>query len=338
MSWSKRSVARFGFTLVELLVVIAIIGVLVALLLPAVQSAREAARRMRCANNLKQLALGFHNYETTHRVLPPTMMANNNGNHSATAFVFILPQIEQGSLYDRLAGIGFGGSITYWFGNTSNARTAQVKMILHEYTVQAYRCPSTLMPKFRDVNESRQMVPAYVLIAGSNLHDTTDHLGPNGAHCSAGGLFPGSVAKRFAEASDGTSNTLMLSEQSHWVANQINNYRTAFEPSGPWMGGKNWRIPSGDGTWSATGVHDFNVLNSDMRSYVMTTVRDGPNPKGTASYMGNVQCNTPLTSAHPGGVQSALADGAVRFLTDNMNFVTLKYLADRDDGNAVGDF
>ena len=95
---------------------------------------------------------------------------------------------------------------------------------------------------------------------------------------------------------------------------------------------------SGDGTWSATGAHDFNVLNSDMRSYVMTTIRDAPNPRGTASYMNNVQCNTPLTSAHPGGVQVGLADGSVRFLTDNVNLVTFKHLADRDDGNAIGEF
>jgi prepilin-type N-terminal cleavage/methylation domain-containing protein len=330
--------ASKAFTLVELLVVIAIIGVLVALLLPAVQTAREAARRMQCGNNLKQLGLAFHNYEGTFKVLPPTMMANNNGNHAATAFVMVLPQLEQGAIYDKLAAIGFGGSITYWFGNTSNARTQQVKMILDGYIVNAYRCPSTTMPKLREVNESRQMTPAFALIAGSNLHETTDHLGPNGAHCSAGGIFPGSLARRMAEVSDGTSNTLMMGEQSNWVANQKNNFRTAFEPSGPWMGGKNWRIPNGDGTWSATGVHDFNVLNSDMRSYAMTTIRDAPNPKGTASYMNNVQCNTPLTSAHANGVNTVLADGAVRFITDNINLVTFKSLADRDEGNPIGEF
>jgi prepilin-type N-terminal cleavage/methylation domain-containing protein len=330
--------ASKAFTLVELLVVIAIIGVLVALLLPAVQTAREAARRMQCANNLKQLGLAFHNYEGTFKVLPPTMMANNNGNHAATAFVMVLPQLEQGGIYNQLAAIGFGGSITYWFGNTSNARTQQVKMILDGYIVNAYRCPSTVMPKLRDVNESRQMTPAFALSAGSNLHESTDHLGPNGAHCSAGGIFPGSLARRMAEVSDGTSNTLMLGEQSNWVANQKNNFRTAFEPSGPWMGGKNWRIPSGDGTWSATGVHDFNILNSDMRSYAMTTIRDAPNPKGTASYMNNVQCNTPLTSAHASGVNTVLADGAVRFITDNINLITFKSLADRDEGNPLGEF
>jgi len=104
------------------------------------------------------------------------------------------------------------------------------------------------------------------------------------------------------------------------------------------MGVKNARLPNGDGTWSSTGSHDANTLQADMRSYAMTTIRDAPNPKGTASYMGNVNCNTPLTSAHPNGVQILLADGAVRVLTDNVDLTTYKRLADRDDGNAIGDF
>ena len=96
---------------------------------------------------------------------------------------------------------------------------------------------------------------------------------------------------------------MMVGEQSNWVAGQKNNFRTAFEPSGPWMGVKNTRIPNGDGTWSVTGSHDANTLGADMRSYAMTTIRDAPNPKAPPAYMGNVNCNTPLTSAHPNGVQ-----------------------------------
>jgi prepilin-type N-terminal cleavage/methylation domain-containing protein len=327
-----------AFTLVELLVVIAIIGVLVALLLPAVQTAREAARRMQCANNLKQIGLGCHVYETTFRVLPPETMASASGAHGATAFVFILPQIEQGPLWDRIAAVGMGSQVSWWMGSSNAITTPQIRALLDGFTVNAYRCPSSQFPKFRDVNNARMMVPAYVLIAGSNLHDSTDHNGQNGGHCSAGGIFTGSFARRFGEVTDGTSNTFMLCEQSDWVLNQKNNFRTAFEPSGPWMGVKNSRLPAGDGTWSVTGAHDANVLGADMRSYAMTTLRDAPNPKGTASYMGNVNCNTPLTSAHPNGVQSVLADGAVRFLTNNIDLITLKRLGDRDDGNTIGDF
>jgi prepilin-type N-terminal cleavage/methylation domain-containing protein/prepilin-type processing-associated H-X9-DG protein len=326
-----------AFTLVELLVVIAIIGVLVALLLPAVQSAREAARRMQCANNLKQIALAFHNYESSFKVLPPETMCAGTGAHGPTAFVHILPQIEQSGIYQQLASVGFGNAVSYWMGS-SGAKTPLLRAALNGYVIKGYRCPSSMLPQFQTVVDARLMVPSYAMIAGSNLHQSTDHKGANGGHCSAGGLFTGNLPRRFAEASDGTSNTMMLGEQSHWIANNKTTMRTAFEPSGPWMGVKNPRIPNGDGTWSSTGSHSTSPNDADMRSYGMTTIRDAPNPKGTASYMGNVNCNTPLASAHPNGVQVALADGSVRFVTDNINLATYKYLADRDDGNALGDF
>jgi len=326
-----------AFTLVELLVVIAIIGVLVALLLPAVQSAREAARRMQCANNLKQIGLAFHNYESAFKVLPPETMCVGGGTHGPTAFVHILPQIEQSPLYDRLASVGFGATVSYWMGS-SGSNTPKIRAALDGFVIKGYRCPSSQMPLFQAVVDARLMVASYVMIAGSNLHETTDHRGQNGGHCSAGGLFTGNYPRRFAEASDGTSNTIMVGEQSNWVAGQKGSFRIGFEASGPWMGVKNNRIPNGDGTWSVTGSHDANTVNADMRSYAMTTIRDAPNPKGTASYMGTVNCNTPLTSAHPNAVQMVLADGAVRVLTDNIDLTTYKRLADRDDGNAIGDF
>jgi prepilin-type N-terminal cleavage/methylation domain-containing protein/prepilin-type processing-associated H-X9-DG protein len=327
-----------AFTLVELLVVIAIIGVLVALLLPAVQSAREAARRMQCGNNLKQIGLAYHNYENTFKVLPPGAMAP--GSHGPTAFVMILPQVEQNAVFSQLAAVGFGRNAVYWM-DSPTAGTAKIRPVLSGLMVTTFRCPSTPMPKWRDaiaVEPGRFMVPAYVNIAGSNVHPSTDRLGPNGGHCSAGGIVSGNMARRFAEITDGTSNTLMLSEQSTWVAGVKNTWRTAFTVSGPWMGSKNPRIPSGDGTWSITGVHAGSPGEHDMRSYAFTTIRDIPNPTGTASYMNEVMCNTPLASAHPGGVQGCFADGSVRSIPNNINLLTLKSLADRDDGNTIGDF
>src|SRR5262245_19191805 len=156
-----------GFTLVELLVVIAIIGVLVALLLPAVQTARGSARRMQCANNLKQLALGFHNYEGVFKVLPAETMTT--GTHGPTAYVLTLPFFEQAPLFDRLAAIGFGSQSAYWMAS-ANAKTPLIKAALDGYDVKIYRCPSSLLPKFRPINDSQQMVGTYPMIAGSNLH------------------------------------------------------------------------------------------------------------------------------------------------------------------------
>src|SRR5438093_3130306 len=203
-----------AFTLVELLVVIAIIGVLVALLLPAVQSAREAARRMQCANNLKQIGLAFHNYESTFRVLPPETMCVGAGTHGPTAFVHILPQIEQSTLYDRLASVGFGNTVSYWMGS-SNSNTPKIRAALDGYVIKGYRCPSSIMDRFRIVVDARLMVASYAMIAGSNLHQTTDHNGQNGGHCSAGGIFTGNYTRPFAEGSDGEANTMIGGEESN---------------------------------------------------------------------------------------------------------------------------
>lgn len=329
---------RRGFTLVELLVVIAIIGVLVALLLPAVQAAREAARRSQCSNNLKQIGLAMHNYADVHKAFPPAAMTV--GQHSATAFVFMMPFIEQAPLYDQLSAIGFGGQTNYWLGSTA-ANSALVREILNGVQVPAYRCPSSPMDRFRGVGGSNQMVASYVLIAGSVNHRTTDRTGWTGSGnpwCSAGGLFPGSVAYGFQDMIDGSSNTMIVSEQSNWIARNTGNFRTAFSTSGPWMGIKNRRLPRGDGTWSETGTHATGPSNQDMRSYAFTTLRESPNPNTLAAFQSNNACNTPLSSAHPGGVQMLLGDGSVRFISDTINLETYFNLADRDDGNVLGDF
>jgi len=327
---------RKGFTLIELLVVIAIIAVLVALLLPAVQQAREAARRSACKNNLKQLGLAIHNYHDTFTTAPPAVVANGvSGAHSNTVFVQILPYVDQAPLYNQLAGVGFGNvGVNYWLGSGS---AGPVRNILQGVKVPVYRCPSDPRPEARNIGSSGgsnpAMVASYVLIAGSNAHPSTDSTGLGGDHHSAGGFFPGNVAYKFRDCTDGLSNTMMVAEQANWHRTQQNQWRTAFGSSGPWMGSKNSRLPNGDGTWPGSGA------NADTRCYTMTTIRQSPNPPTyNGAIHGGNQCNTALLSAHTGGVQVLLGDGTVRFISDNINLPTLKNLADKNDGNPIGEF
>lgn len=339
--------SKSGFTLVELLVVIAIIGILVGLLLPAVQAAREAARRMSCGNNFKQMGLAILNYESTFQKLPPAAMKEPNAPnawHTASAFIRILEFMEQGNLYQQAAVYGFGSSTNYWLGSTS-ANTALIRPIYAQSRFEIYRCPSSAQPETVAIAVSGQptydfMWPSYVLIAGSDVHQSTDHFARQSSH-SSGGIFPGSIAYKIAQATDGTSNTMMVSEQSGWVRRLdgtiITTLRTAASAQGSFpMGSKNPRIPRGDNTWSSTGSHGTGGNGSqDVRCYCMTTVRQAPNAKGTNPFSAAQQCNTILNSEHPAGVQAVFVDGSVHFIPDSIDLVTLKRLADKDDGQTV---
>ncbi len=338
---------RSGFTLVELLVVIAIIGILVGLLLPAVQAAREAARRMQCSNNLKQQGLAMLNYESTFKRLPPASLKEPNAPnawHTASGFVRMLPYMEQGNMFDRLASFGFGSSTNYWLGsNTTN--TNLIRPFFNGVNFPMYRCPSSPHPERVRVAISGQpavelMWASYVLIAGSNAHRSTDRFARQ-SHHSSGGIFPGSIAYSLAAVTDGTSNTMAISEQSGWVRNVngsiVSDLRTAGSLDGSFpMGSKNPRIPNGDNTWSRTGSHatDGNG-DRDLRCYTMTTVREAPNARGLNPWSARQQCNTVLNSEHTGGIQALLVDGSVQFISSTIDLPTLLNLADKDDGNVV---
>jgi len=158
-----------GFTLVELLVVIAIIGVLVALLLPAVQAAREAARRTSCTNNQKQLGIALHNHHDTFGRFPPGSANDRTpfGTHATGAGwgsgwkVYLLPYIEQSSIYNQMV-----------FDGTNSGYTHAANMALvNRVTIPAYRCPSSVLPEFYTSSNnagSIQMFTSYVGIAGAS--------------------------------------------------------------------------------------------------------------------------------------------------------------------------
>ena len=141
-----RQPIRRAFTLIELVVVIAIIAILVALLLPAVQQAREAARRSQCKSNLKQIGIAMMTYEEVNSALPPA--TTTRGNHGTTVWMRLLPFVEQTQLYDSVSNIGFGSHVNYWFGSNSNPNTNQVRQILDGVSIPVYRCPSSTLPEF----------------------------------------------------------------------------------------------------------------------------------------------------------------------------------------------
>ena len=340
-----RHELRQGFTLVELLVVIAIIGILVGLLLPAVQAAREAARRMQCSNNFKQMGLSLHNYESTYKRFPPAAMKGGsgalNGGHTASGFLRMLPYLEGGNLFNQMAAVGFGDAANYWLGS-NNPTTHRILDILQGSSFSTYRCPSSPLVERVTIQGRQIMWPSYILIAGSDRHSTADPTAFNGSIHSAGGLFPGSVAYAMGAISDGTSNTMVISEQAAFGrginAGSFPNFRTSISPTGSWiMGSKNPRIPRGPRTWSATGAHGA-PPDTDLRCYNVTTIRQPPNIGGTPAWSNFRACNTILASAHTGGVNMCLADGSVHFLSDSIDLDTLRNLADKDDGLVLGTF
>ena len=217
MKTQYSSLKKRGFTLVELLVVIAIIGVLVALLLPAVQAAREAARRMSCSNNQKQIALALHNHHDTFRKLPYGNLAG--WGHSWTAFV--LPYMEQDPLYDTIpAPFNDAG----WWGGTDARSLALIAVA--QTPVPTFRCPSQPGPtrEPRNINGLKnRAINSYLACAGGDARN--DNRGANGMDTS-NGMFnairhDGSRHEdavdptRFADVTDGLSNTLMIGESQY---------------------------------------------------------------------------------------------------------------------------
>lgn len=204
---SSRKLVR-GFTLVELLVVIAIIGVLIALLLPAVQQAREAARRMTCSNKLKQIGLAVHNYHDTHTAFPigvTTFTGYGASDNLPIWSVAILPFLEQSAVYDqiKLATNNFSQEVP---NGTSTNISGQA--------MEAYMCPSDILG---DVNTFRSNVGKsnYMACGGSMVYANAENFVPNGNYDSRNynGIFCYDTSRQFRDVIDGTTNTILAGER-----------------------------------------------------------------------------------------------------------------------------
>jgi len=332
----RRHEIRSAFTLVELLVVIAIIGVLVALLLPAVQAAREAARRSSCSNNMKQMGIGIHNYHDTLNVLPP---ASIGSEYYASWWASTLPFMEQQNVYDKLIFDYYG----CWLGHTTTG-SANNRLVFDGFAPKYAFCPSSPLEKFKKETASPNpqvtgtWLPTYTAVTGSNRHGTTDKTCAKGPFSAGGAMLPSKGGKgrtTFGSITDGTSNTILIGEQSDWGRNGTTkvDLRSSKQYGGQMGMGNAPGPPNGDDTWTG-----------DTRVWNMTTIAAPINQKNQTGPAANVasncvECaNTAIQSAHPAGAMILLADGSVRFVSTSTELLTLQRLADRDDGEVLGDF
>lgn len=342
----SRWIATGGFTLVELLVVIAIIGVLVGLLLPAVQAAREAARRMQCSNNLKQLALGLHNYESTHKtfppgsvlprvfaVYPPTAINNSAKTAGWSWSSFVLPFIEQTALYDATVAAQpvMGRAVV----DVNMRRFLQTPLA-------TFRCPSDSGPALNEAPAESHfrfglevagldwfvdgsVAGPRVPVATSNYVGMHHHRAHeyNGATMVHTGAFGPNSRTRIGDISDGTTNTICVGERAYRVGNVVMH-------AAIWAG-------------CAAAFHD------DCIDDAWATARSPVNPTQTAIYNTYARQQA-LSSNHTGGVQVGLFDGSVRFLSQNVDFLmaggsnvsaadsVYEMLIHKSDGGVIGEY
>lgn len=308
-----------GFTLIELLVVIAIIAILIALLLPAVQQAREAARRTQCKNNLKQLGLAIHNYHDTYGCIP---IADVNGTvNPVSAHARLLPYIEQAPLY---ALVDF--NVPYDHANNTIARTTEV---------QAFRCPSDPTPLPASVGGRNN----YYWNAGNGVVMYTS--GAAGQPESNGVIFH-NRKYRFNDITDGLSNSACMAEKltgdgSNGISSpKTDTYRPGTYPNTP---------SEAIAQCNAANVTDLsqqgysNVGGPWLQQYHSTNQYNHVLPPNGRSCMfppGRIA--TTANSQHIGGVQILLCDGSARFLSENIDINIWRNVGSINGGEVLGEF
>jgi len=353
----RHSRSKPAFTLIELLVVIAIIAVLISLLLPAVQAAREAARRAACVNNLKQIGLALHNYESVNGVFPPgrinTYVAGRGncwGAHSQ-----YLPFIEQAALFHSM-NFSMNADPDYTTTNAVANMTAAIT------PVNFLLCPSDSGPTMVQVGGGMFAVHSYLLNVGSNYAVVQR---PPDAMLPPDGIFFENSDVRLASMTDGTSNTVAISESIH----SVDGAPTGFSSIAAFR-----RNPLGGFVITGNNLAGNGppiVDDTDYRTRCLTDAPPGFQPtRGVKWYYGapghsmynhrrppndrnydcrgglphstqatadwrNLSLNIVARSNHPGGVNSLFYDGSVRFVKNSVSVATWQALGTRNGGAVI---
>ncbi|MBR9801472.1 DUF1559 domain-containing protein [bacterium] len=336
--------ARRGFTLIELLVVIAIIAILVALLLPAVQQAREAARRSSCKNNLKQLGLAMHNYHDTFSVFPPgyvdlrgnpgqaAALEDNDGHWTWSAL--ILAFVELGNVQDALDP-----------GNRTASQAMTAERGVMQTTYSTFRCPSDTGPALfststdlgsciQDVSNTERALPLtnYIPVNSSALVRARKATNYNDGTSGATGMFFRDSNTRMRDITDGTSNTVMIGERAYTLGGRRNLAGAMFAVRDRDTAGPEHRDHTATPRSYDQGLN--RILGTTLFSVNPILPTSGQNDRMTG-----------YSSHHAGGAQFVMADGSVRFVSENIQSNTsgttdtvMEFLGNISDGKVLGEF
>ncbi|TWT35366.1 hypothetical protein KOR34_02570 [Posidoniimonas corsicana] len=327
---SRSSAIRApGFTLVELLVVIAIIGVLIALLLPAVQSAREAARRMQCTNNLKQMGLAHLNYESARRHFPDGMSLDmkegcpSEGCRGWTHIHLTLPYYEEGVL-EQSFDFDYEGGWLYFFRSLTDAEADAIT----NSRISALLCPS--LTKWQE-NYGYGYRRDYYGSFGGRGHSeaggssrfgsidpaTTTLLGPNGPVADDGILYVNSSTK-FSEITDGSSKTFLAGESYHGNVSSAPGYGTCTGGQPSWYQGGSGKPDPSNTSYGRSLRGTINPINYQIECLSRATDNE-----------------VPFGSEHTGGCNMLFADGHVEFLVEGIDFDLYQGMSTRATGETI---